>query len=64
MSERQKLLDLYFPTVVRYLGIALVVFYAGGSAFGAALPEGVLIAATGMILYKTVRGGGDDGPAK
>ena len=49
--------DAAFPTIVRYAGIALTVFYAVGSAFGLEIPESVLIAATGLILYKSVSEG-------
>ena len=53
--------DAAFPTIVRYVGIGIVVFYAVGSSFGLLIPESVLIAATGLILYKAVVGGNGNG---
>lgn len=52
--------DEALPTLLRYLGAVLIVFYAVGSSFGLKIPESVLIAATGLILYKNVAGGGSD----
>ena len=54
-------LDAAFPTLVRYAGIGLVTFYAVGSSFGLEIPESVLIAATGLILYKAVAEGAKNG---
>lgn len=54
-------LDSAFPTIVRYAGIGLVTFYAVGSSFGLQIPESVLIAATGLILYKNVAEGVKNG---
>lgn len=53
--------DSAFPTIVRYAGIGIVTFYAVGSAFGLLIPESVLIAATGLILYKNVAEGVKNG---
>ena len=53
----RKEFDEAFPTIVRYAGIGLVTFYAVGSSFGLQIPESVLIAATGLILYKNVAEG-------
>lgn len=55
----RKELDEYFPTLVRYMGIGVVVVYVGAALFGKHLPESILVAATGLILYKTVRGNGN-----
>lgn len=69
-SPSRKAFDAAFPTLVRYVGIGIVVFFAVGSAFGLEIPESVLIAATGLILYKTVaangsgNGGEKDGAPK
>ena len=57
MAPSRKTWDEWFPTVVRYVGVALAVFFAVGSASGLRIPESVLIAATGLILYKTVSEG-------
>ena len=61
MVPSQKTWDDWFPTVVRYAGISLALFFAIGSAFGLRVPESVLIAATGLILYKTVSEGVKNG---
>ena len=66
-TPSRKSFDAAFPTIVRYVGIGIVVFFAVGSSFGLEIPESVLIAATGLILYKTVaanggNGGGKNGP--
>jgi hypothetical protein len=53
--------DAAFPTIVRYVGIGIVVFYAVGSSVGLEIPESVLIAATGLILYKAVAEGSKNG---
>ena len=52
-AVKQRLLD--------DIGISTVVFYAVGSAFGLDIPESVLIAGTGLILYKTVAANGSNG---
>lgn len=50
----QQALDNWFPTVVRYLGLALMLFLVVGSVIGRVdFPAG-FVAATGMILYKSV----------
>ena len=48
-------LDDWFPTVVRYVGIALLLF-AGVVDRGA--NPALIPAAMGLILFKTVYGGG------
>lgn len=58
-SARQRKFDEVFPTVVRYLGVATVVFYGVGRSAGLDVPDSLLIAAAGMIGYKTVKSGGE-----
>lgn len=48
----QKTLDRWFPTLVRYVGVGLMV-YAGLTSNAA-----LIAAATGMLLFKTVYGDG------
>lgn len=48
----QRTLDRWFPTVVRYGGIALMVYCA------IVRQPALMAAATGMILFKTVVGDG------
>ena len=52
-GNRRKVLDEWFPTVVRYLGV-LLMFYTTLIEHGK--NPGLLTAATGMILFKTVYG--------
>ena len=65
MAPSRKDWDAALPTLLRYLGAALIVFFAVGSSLGLQIPESVLIAATGLILYKAVadgtRNGGSNG---
>lgn len=51
----RKKLDDWFPTVVRYVGVALLV-YSGVIDRGA--NPALIPAAMGMILFKTVYGSG------
>lgn len=53
--DRQKRLDAWFPTVVRYVGIGLLV-YAGLVDKGR--NPALIPTAAGMILFKTVYGSG------
>lgn len=56
-SRRKKADDL-FPTVVRYAGVVIILVLAINAIFtnnGVEYP-GLIVAASGMILYKTVRG--------
>ena len=53
-GNRRKALDEWFPTVVRYLGV-LLMFYTTVIEHGE--NPGLITAATGMILFKTVYGG-------
>ncbi len=46
--------DSAYPTIIRYLGLALAVAYFVGRALGVELPDSSLIAATGMTLYKNI----------
>lgn len=57
----RKEFDAVFPTIVRYVGIGLVVFFAVASSLGIHLPESILVAASGLILYKTVKGSNGNG---
>lgn len=54
----RKTLDEWFPTVVRYLGVLLVFVLAVSTIINHGHVEypSLIIAATGMILYKTIRG--------
>jgi hypothetical protein len=54
-NGRRKQLDDWFPTVVRYCGIGLMV-YAGVIDRGRT--PALIPTATGMILFKTIYGGG------
>lgn len=58
MPTRKELDDL-FPTLVRYMGVGIIGVYVGAAFFGVHLPESILVAATGLILFKTVRGNGN-----
>lgn len=60
-TPRQQHLDELYPTVVRYVGIAVVVFYVIGRSVGLDVPDAILIAAAGMIGFKSVKGGGNGG---
>lgn len=55
--KRQQLDDA-FPTVVRYVGVALaiVIVVAGIMGVGGANIASLGVLALGMILYKTVKG--------
>lgn len=55
----RKELDELFPTLVRYMGVGIIVVYVCAAFFGVHLPESILVAATGLILFKTVRGNGN-----
>jgi len=52
----RRILDQWFPTVVRYIGVWMAVY-------GAVVDQGknpaLIPLATGMILFKTIYGGGD-----
>lgn len=54
-SRRRAALDDWFPTLLRYAGVALMVY-------AALVDQGhnpaLIPAATGMIFFKTVYGGG------
>lgn len=54
-GNKRKILDDWFPTVVRYLGVVLM-FYATVIDHGH--NPALITAATGMILFKTVYGNG------
>lgn len=63
-SSRRKSMDDAFPTVVRYAGVAIILVMVLDALIrgkGVEYP-GLIVAATGMILYKTVRG--DDANGK
>lgn len=53
-GNKRRILDEWFPTVVRYIGV-LLMFYATVVDHGRS--PGLITAATGMILYKTVVNG-------
>ena len=55
-SSKRRLMDNIFPTLVRYAGIALIVY----AAFVDKGKNPALIpAATGMIFFKTIVGSGE-----
>lgn len=58
----RKKIDEWFPTVVRYFGIVLVFILAISTVLSNGHVEypSLIVAATGMILYKTIRGSSDD----
>jgi hypothetical protein len=53
-SLREKL-DVWFPTIVRYLGVLLTLILVTASILGRNDYPAAYVAAAGMILYKTVR---------
>ena len=55
VTSKRQVLDVWFPTVVRYCGILLATVLVGASILGhgSDLAAGYLLAA-GMIAYKTV----------
>lgn len=57
----RKQADDFFPTLVRYVGVGIIVAFVGASFIGVRLPESILVAASGCILYKTVKGGNGNG---
>lgn len=52
--EFRRQLDAWFPTVVRYLGVGLMVSLVGEAIFRHLEYPSLIVAASGMILYKTV----------
>lgn len=57
----QRALDKWFPTVVRYLGVGLLVYAA---VIDRGQNPALIPTAAGMILFKSVYGSGPpDGPA-
>lgn len=62
-TPSKKNLDYIFPTVVRYAGVFILVALTADTIIrgkGVEYP-GLIVAATGMILYKTVRGENGNG---
>ncbi len=55
MRDKRRRADEWFPTVVRYAGVVLL-FYAGVIDKGG--NPALIPAAMGLILFKTVYGGG------
>jgi hypothetical protein len=53
--SRRKILDEWFPTVLRYAGVVLIVYAA---LVDMGRNPALIPAATGMIFFKTVYGGG------
>jgi hypothetical protein len=53
--SRRKILDEWFPTVLRYAGVVLIVYAA---LVDMGRNPALIPAATGMIFYKTIYGGG------
>lgn len=60
--KRQQLDDA-FPTIVRYTGLVLTVVLVGVgiAGYGLSVIAPGFVAATGMVLYKTVKGAAEDG---
>lgn len=56
MPPSQKELDDWFPTLVRYAGFVILVVLVVASILGNNDYPSGYVAATGMILYKTVAG--------
>ena len=52
----QKRLDKWFPTLLRYTGVALLVYAA---LIDRGKNPALIPAATGMIFFKTIYGSGD-----
>ena len=59
-------LDEAFPTLVRYTGLILVVVLvvAGLGGYGLTVIAPGFVAATGMILFKTVKGAANNVPPR
>jgi hypothetical protein len=55
LNSSQKALDSWLPTLVRYLGLIAMGY---GIFFDRGANPALIPAATGMILFKTVYGGG------
>ena len=51
----RKALDMWFPTVIRYVGILLMVYAA---VIDKGRNPALIPAATGMFFFKTIYGGG------
>lgn len=51
MTRVSRLLDRIFPTIVRYIGVALMVYAA---TVDRGRNPGLIPAATGMVFYKTI----------
>lgn len=50
--------DAAFPTVVRYCGVVLMIVLVVNAIIGRLEYPALIIAASGMILYKTIHDGG------
>lgn len=59
-SARQKQFDDWHPTIARWLGMGLILFYAIGRTLNLPVPDALLIAAAGLIGYKSVKGNGGE----
>lgn len=53
--DSRRILDEWFPTVVRYVGVALTIALTVETIFFHLEYPSAFIAAAGMILYKTVK---------
>lgn len=54
-QRQQRILDEWFPTIVRYCGVVLTVALTVEAIFFHLEYPSAFIAAAGMILYKTVK---------
>lgn len=59
--NKQKVLDEIFPTIVRYVGVGLMITLVIFSILGSTDYPSAYIAAAGMILYKTVKQAANNG---
>lgn len=57
-KSRREVLDLWFPTVIRYVGVVLIVYSA---LVDRGRNPALIPAATGMFFFKTVYGAGGGG---
>lgn len=53
--SRREILDEYFPTILRYAGVVLMVYAA---LVDMGRNPALIPAATGMLFFKTIYGGG------
>lgn len=54
-QSRREVMDAWFPTLIRYVGIGLIVYAA---VFDQGRNPALIPAATGMFFFKTIYGAG------